>query len=55
MNVGLQWCAVTSDDWSSRANRSYISVALHYVYNEWELKYFLLETGEIVEQHTYSN
>ena len=37
---GLQWYAVTCDGWSSRANHSYLSVTLHYITNEWELKYF---------------
>ena len=55
MSDGLQWYAVTSDGWSSRANHSYISVTLHYVNNEWELKCFLLETREMVEQHTEIN
>jgi len=52
---GLQWYAVTCDGWSSRANHSYISVTLHYINNEWELKCFLLEAGEMVEQHTAIN
>ena len=37
---GLQWYAVTCDGWSSRANHSYVSVTLHYINNEWELKMF---------------
>ena len=52
---GLQWYAVTCDGWSSRANHSYLSVTLHYINNEWELKHFLLEIGEMVEQHTAIN
>ena len=52
---GLQWYAVTCDGWSSRANHSYLSLTLHYINNKWELKYFLLETGEIVEQDTAIN
>ena len=54
-NDGLHWYAVTCDGWSSRAIHSYLSVTLHYITNEWELKYFLLETGEMVEQHTAIN
>ena len=52
---GLQWFAVTCDGWTSRANHSYLSVTLHYINNKWELKCFLLETGELVEQHTAIN
>ena len=52
---GLQWYAVTSDGWSSRDNHSYISVTLHFINNDWELKCFLLETGEMIEQHTAVN
>ena len=55
MTDGLQWYAITCDGWSSRANHSYLSVTLHYINNEWELKYFLIETGEMVEQHTAIN
>ena len=32
-----------------------VILLLHYINNEWELKCFLLETGEIVEQHTVIN
>ena len=32
-----------------------LSVTLHYINNEWELKHFLLETGEMVEQHIAIN
>ena len=52
---GLQWYAITCDGWSSRANHSYLSVTLYYINNEWELKHLLLETGEMVEQHTAIN
>ena len=49
---GLQWYAITCDGWTSRANHSYLSVTIN---NKWELKWFLLETGEMVEQHTAVN
>ena len=55
MSDGLQWYDVTCDGWSSRANHSYLSVTLHYINNKWELKCFLHETGEMVEQHTAIN
>ena len=46
---------MTSDGWNSRTNHSYISVTLHFINNDWELKHFLLEAGEIIEQHTAVN
>ena len=52
---GLQWYVLTCDGWSSRANHSYLNVTLHYINNKLELKYFLLETGEIIEQHIAIN
>ena len=52
---GLEWYAVTTDGWSSQANNSYVSITLHYINNEWDMKCFLLETGEIVEEHTAIN
>lgn len=51
-NVGLEWYAVTTDGWSSQANHSYVSITLHYINNEWNIKCCLLETGETVEEHT---
>ena len=48
---GLEWYAVTTDGWRSQANNSYVSITLHYINNEWDMKCFLLETGEIVEEH----
>jgi len=32
-----------------------VILLLHYINNEWELKFFLLETREMVEQHTVIN
>ena len=56
MNGRLEWYVMTTDGWSSRANHSYInSITLHYINNEWEMKCFLLETREMVEQHTAAN
>ena len=31
---GLHWYAVACDEWSSRANHSYLSVILHYISNK---------------------
>ena len=55
MQADKWWFAVTCDGWTSRANHSYLSVTLYYINNKWELKCFLLETGEMVEQHTAIN
>jgi len=41
--------------WTSRATHSYVSFALHYINEQYELKHYLLETKEFTEAHTANN
>ena len=51
----LQYFAVTTDGWTSRANCSYVSLTVHYINKSWEMCYHLLETAESTEDHTASS
>ena len=51
----LKYFAMTTDCWSSRPNHSFMSLTIHYVSTEWDLKSHMLETGEITVEHTAIN
>lgn len=53
--LGLKYFAITTDCWSSRANHSFMSLTVHYISPEWDLKSHMLETGEITVEHTAIN
>ena len=55
MASGLQLFAIASDGWSSRANHSYVSLTVHYISEQWETSYHLLETAESTTDHTAVN
>ena len=55
MASGLQHFAITSDGWSSQANHSYVSLTVHYINQQWETCYHLLETAESTTDNTAVN
>ena len=44
--------SITADIWTSIATESYLSVTLHYIDNNWEMKSFSLGTFPLTESHT---
>lgn len=51
----LQYFAITTDGWTSRANCSYVTLTVHYINKNWEMCYHLLETAESTQDHTACN
>ena len=48
--------ALTTDGWTSRANRSFVTVTAHLIDPvTWKLDEYVLSTSEIVESHTAQN
>ena len=47
--------AITTDGWTSRSNCSYVSLTVYYINKDWEMSCHLLETAEIVTDHTAPN
>lgn len=45
--------SLTTDGWTSRATESYLTVTVHYITTQWEMK--ILQTRPIYEQHTSAN
>ena len=44
--------AVTTDGWTSIATKGYVTVTVHYIDNEWNLRSAVLETKELPGSHT---
>ena len=51
----MQSFTITTDGWTSRSNCSYVSLTVHYINKDWEMCCHLLETAEIVTNHTTPN
>ena len=47
--MDLNQVAITTDHWTSRANESYMSVTLHYILPDFDLKKFTLEVCQFKE------
>ena len=54
-DVGSGYFAITTDGQSSRVNNSFISLTVHYVDDQWNTCYHLLETAECSTDHTAAN
>ena len=51
--AAVQYCGFTTDLWtSSNQNRSYISLTLHYVSSNFEMRSRCLHTKEVPQEHT---
>lgn len=44
--------ALTTDGWTSRATESYLTVTVHYMSPDWEMKSAVLQTRPLYESHT---
>ena len=53
--ANVQYCAVTTDIWTSRATQGYITVTCHFLDASWELHSIVLDTVQINESHTAEN
>jgi hypothetical protein len=48
----VEYISITADTWTSLATESYLTVTVHYVSQEWELKSHVLGTLLLEERHT---
>ena len=58
MNVmaqGVEYYALTTDAWTSRATESYVTHTVHYINKMWNLCSHFLETAELQEEHSAIN
>ena len=51
----LIFYSATTDMWTSAANDSYMTVTIHFITSDWELKSFCLETMPLFKDHTGQN
>ena len=49
------FCALTTDCWSSIACTSYIGITVHFLSTDWEYHRFVLENSELAVSHTAEN
>ena len=47
--------AITTDAWTSLATESYVTVTVHYITKEWQMKSAVLDTSELDERHSAEN
>lgn len=47
--------AITTDIWTSRNTKGFITVTAHYISSSWELKSVVLETVRMIKAHTAIN
>ena len=52
LSKDVEFLSITADIWTSIATESYLSVTLHYIDNNWEIKSFALGTFPLTESHT---
>ncbi|XP_050706735.1 zinc finger BED domain-containing protein 4-like [Eriocheir sinensis] len=52
---GASFVTLTSDLWTSRQTKSFLSVTCHFISPEWELKSRLLATKRLMVDHTSQN
>ena len=55
MQRGLTYFSLTTDAWTSRANHSYVTHTVHYIDEHWKLRCHVLDTCEIVTEHSAVN
>ncbi|KAK3890989.1 hypothetical protein Pcinc_005154 [Petrolisthes cinctipes] len=49
------YIALTTDIWTSRQTKGYITITAHYISPEWSLKSCVLETARMKKEHTAEN
>lgn len=53
--ASANYIALTTDIWTSRQTRGYITVTAHYILPQWSLKSCVLETARMKKEHTAEN
>ena len=51
----MQSFAISTDEWTSRSNCSCVSLTVYYINKDWEMHCHLLETAEVMTDHTALN
>lgn len=51
----LDMACLTTDCWTSRDNKSYIAITVHFIDNNFNLKSILLSCHSFLENHTSDN
>ena len=51
----VEYVAVTTDSWTSKAVRSYSTFTVHFLSSEWKLRSFVLATRPLDGRHTADN
>lgn len=52
---GVKWVALTTDCWTNSHMQSFITLTVHFIDNNWELKAYNLDTWPFNERHTAEN
>jgi hypothetical protein len=47
-----EFFALTTDGWTSRSNKSFVTITLHVLSNDWQMNDYVLSTHEVVDSHT---
>ncbi|XP_043863579.1 E3 SUMO-protein ligase ZBED1-like isoform X2 [Drosophila mojavensis] len=50
----IEFCAVTTDGWTSKANENYLSVSCHFITEEFEMRTAVLSTTKLKEETNHS-
>lgn len=45
----------TTDEWTSRAIESYLSLTIHYITSDFNMHYFMLNLHQVKQSHTTEN
>ncbi|KAK4322167.1 hypothetical protein Pmani_007078 [Petrolisthes manimaculis] len=53
--ASANYIALTTDIWTSRQTRGYITVTAHYILPRWSLQSCVLETARLKKEHTAEN
>jgi len=51
----VEYCALTTDHWSSRTTQGYIPVTCHFISSDWKLSSIVLDTLLVDGAHTAEN
>ena len=54
-SLNISFFSSTTDFWTSSTCCPYITITVHFINSEWNLKSFLLDTSVVYEDHTGEN
>jgi len=49
----IEYCAITTDGWTSKANTNYLTITCHFI-SDFELKLVVLSTMPLVNEHNHT-